>query len=398
MLRTMSGAGQGGARGRGALALMLVTWGCARPGGDLEPPAQASVRGAGAPPLATDTAFDLVPSSSGAVLGWAPSGAGVLRVTRFDAEGRAQPFASAAAAVELRDIGARAADMAVSAGSEGVAVAWSETVASARRLRAAWVSPNGSSRSFELGEAAPLEVTRGALALAGREGGALLLARGAAALCASPSDGTCSEFRFFQIHPDAALPTGLSLTVPSPCEARSAQLVAPRTSAGAAANGRFDYAICSGVGPARALTVFSIQPNPAYAAAEEVFAGCTPLGAGRFAGDAVFVARCGSGRRMATVPAEGGEIGVQDLDERGLVCGAHGPTLRLGRTWLRPGEPLGDLELLLNDDIAPHGARAVWAGSVLLVARLEEGHLRLTRHACRGSSLVELQEAADAGI
>jgi hypothetical protein len=378
--------------------LLLATWGCARPGGDLDPPAQVSVRRAGAPTLATDTAFDLVPSSGGAVLGWAPSEGGVLRVTRFDAEGRAQPFASAAAAVELRGIGARAADLAVSAGSEGVALAWSETVDSARRLRAAWVSPNGSSRSFELGDAAPLELARGALALAGREAGALLLARGADTLCARPSDGSCSELRFFQIRPDAALPTGLSLTVPSPCEARSAQLVAPRPSDAAAANGRFDYAICSGVGPARALTVFSIQPSPAYAAAEELFAGCTPLGAGRFAGDAVFVARCASGRRMATVPADGGQIRVQDLDERGLVCGAHGPLLRLGRTWLRPGEPLGDLELLLNDDLAPPGARAVWAGSALLVARLEEGALRLTRHGCRGSSLVELEGVSDAGI
>jgi hypothetical protein len=392
----MSGLGQRGARVRVAVWLLLTSWGCARSGGELDPPAQVSARRTRASALATDTAFDLVPSNGGAVLAWAPGAGGVLRVTRFDAEGRAQPFASAAAALELSGVGEQAADMTASVAGDGVALAWSERMASGRRLRAAWVSPDGSSRSFELGGASPLGSIRGALALAGREDDALLLARGAEAPCTSSSDGACSEFRFFQISSDAARATGLSLSVPSPCDARSAQLIAPRPSAGAV--GRLDYAICSGVGPARALTVFSIQPSPAYAAAQEVFSGCTPLGAGRFAGDAVFVARCGSGRRLATVPADGGELAVQELDQRGLVCGAYGPTLRLGRMWLRPGEPLGDLELLLNDDLAPPGARAVWVGSALLVARLDEGELRVTRHACRGSSLVELGGVSDAGI
>jgi len=143
--------------------------------------------------------------------------------------------------------------------------------------------------------------------------------------------------------------------------------------------------------------VFSIQPNPAYAAAEEGLAGCAPLGAGRFGGEATFVGVCGGQRRSVSVPVEGGALVARNLEERGLICNAAGAMLRFGGGWLRPIEPLGRLELLLNDDLAPPGARAVWTGAALLVARALDGRLSLSRYGCRGTQLVQLDALRDAG-
>ncbi|HWO10295.1 MAG TPA: hypothetical protein VNN80_12465, partial [Polyangiaceae bacterium] len=192
-------------------------------------------------------------------------------------------------------------------------------------------------------------------------------------------------------------PTGLSLAVPQPCASQAAQL-APRGGTrglGADEAGPFEYAVCSLAPASSALTIFSIRPSPAYATAREVFAGCTPLGAARFAGDAAFVASCEGERRIARVDRESGALSVESLEPRGLVCGAGGASLRLGSGWLRPSEPLGGLELLLGEDLAPAGSRAIWAGEALLVARwAADGTLALARHACRGAALVELDDAA----
>jgi hypothetical protein len=100
---------------------------------------------------------------------------------------------------------------------------------------------------------------------------------------------------------------------------------------------------------------------------------------------------------MARLDGDGGAAIVESLEPRGLVCGAAGANVRLGAGWLRLTEPLGSLELLLGDDLAPPGTRAVWAGAVLLVARpTAAGVLALTRHACQGTALVELGDAPDA--
>ena len=190
---------------------------------------------------------------------------------------------------------------------------------------------------------------------------------------------------------------GLSLAVPRPCTSHAAQLAPRGGSRGPGADevGPFDYAVCSLAPASSALTIFSIRPSPAYAMAREVFAGCTPLGAARFAGDAAFVASCEGERRIARIDRESGELSVESLEPRGLVCGAAGASLRLGAGWLRPSEPLGGLELLLGEDLAPPGARAIWTGEALLVARwAADGTLALARHACRGAALVELGDAA----
>lgn len=369
------------------LALLLLAGVACERGG---PDAAAGEAAAGEPrALPTATAFDLAPAPDGAVLAWATPDDGGVVLLRLDADGVP---ASGGAPTRVTVAGAAVGDLTLAATAAGVAVAWSEVDASADHagaLRAAWVHPDGSARRFDVGRVfRSADARRGALSLAPRERGALLLARGLAAGCADVRERDCSAFQFYDVGPEAARPTGLALTVPSPCAAHSAQLVAAqRTGAG----GPFEYAICAGPAGATALTVFSIQPSPAYATAEEALAGCEPLGAGRFGGEATFVGACAGQRRGVSVPAAGGALVVRDLDQRGLVCTAGGPVLRFGEGWLRPSEPLGHLELLLNDDLAPPGARAVWTGNALVVAQMRDGRLVTARHGCRGTRWLELE-------
>jgi len=381
-----------------ALALALPGPSCERPS-EVKPP-PAPVEESPSRQLATPTAFDLAPAPDGAVLAWAAAGSARLQWTRFDADG--QPVGGEGAHAQVAGVRAAVADLTLAAIGSDVALAWSEASAASATLRAAWFSSDGAARTFELGATLPAEgASRGALALVGREPGALLLARGLEAPCDDARERACSAFHFFEIAPDAARPTGLSLTVPNPCAAHSAQLVsAQRVTAQRGASGEagpFEYAICAGLAGASALTVFSIQPSPAYAAAEEALAGCAPLGAGRFGGEATFVGTCGGQRRSVSVSVDGGALVARNLDERGLICNSGGALLRFGNGWLRPREPLGRLELLLNDDLAPAGARAVWTGSVLLVAQAGDGRLSLRRYGCRNTQLLELDAPRDAG-
>jgi hypothetical protein len=129
----------------------------------------------------------------------------------------------------------------------------------------------------------------------------------------------------------------------------------------------------------------------------EAFTGCTPLGAARFGGQAAFVATCGEFRRLALVDARTGELGVQDGDERGLICREGSALVRFGSTWLRLVDPLGRLELLLSDDLSPPGSRAVWTGQALVVARAVDTMLVLARYGCLDSSVVQLPVDVDAG-
>jgi hypothetical protein len=374
-----------------SLLFALALHGCERTS-EVAPP-QATSKASRSRQLASATAFDLVPAPGGAVLAWALAG-GRLQWMRFDAE--THPVGEGGALARV-DEGAVVSEVALAAIGADVALAWSEASAGQATLRAAWLASDGAARLFELGASSPPDgASRGALALVGRERGALLLARGGEAPCSDARERSCSAFQFFEIAPDAAKPTGLSLTVPNPCAAHSAQLVSARRGAAGVAS-PFEYAICAGPEGASALTVFSIQPSPAYAAAEEALAGCVPLGAGRFGGEATFVGVCSGQRRSVSVPAEGGALVARSLDERGLVCNAGGARLRFGNGWLRPSEPLGSLELLLNDDLAPAGARAVWTGAGLLVAQASDGRLSLRRYACRHTQLRELDAPPDAG-
>lgn len=392
--------------GRGAsasAASAAVAWafgaglGCSKSDG--APPA-GRAEPSSASRLASATAFDLVPAADGALLAWAQdegaqSEGATIRWRRFDARGR--PSAAAGASLPA---GPGVRDLAAAETEAGAALAWVEGARAGSTVRAGWVDPGGAARAFHLGPGGGPVGSRGGLSLAPQGERALLFARAAEAPCDGSGPAPCAAFRFFLVAAGGARPSGVPLVVPSPCDEQAAQLVtAPgRGAGGSEALGRFDYAVCSRATGRAGLTVFSIQPSPAYAMAEDAFAGCTPLGAGRFAGEGGFVAACGSSRRLASAPGGGESLIVRSLDRRGLVCRNGAAQLAFGSGWLSLNEPLGRLELLLDEDLAPTGARAAWAGAALLVARADDAaKLRVSTYSCRGDVLVESAESVDAG-
>lgn len=384
----------------GALLANTAGHGCAR---DPDSGTRPTLASASSPilSLASPTAFDLTSSPSGAVLGWAGADPGSLYVARFDGDGSRLGEPLSTPGVVLGNV----RDLAISDALGGAALIWVEAAERTATARAAWLTSAGIGRAFELGPAfhgAP-EV-RGNVAVTARGQGALALVRGAGGSCADDPLQACFEFGFFRMAADGASATGIALTVPVPCEGQAAQLIstpdasaagspgvpASPASSGVLAEPRFDYAVCTLSGAEPVLTVFGIQPEREYAAAEQVFEGCTPLGAGRFAGSASFVAACGNDRRMVAAGEGDARMSQRVLNQRGLICDAAGARLKFGQGWLRLVEPMSKLELLLDADLAPPGSSVVWTGRALLVARAEGKTLAVSRYACAGSQLRQL--------
>jgi hypothetical protein len=343
------------------------------------------------PPLASETAFDLAASPSGALLTWIESGTTTVSLARFDAEGVRIGERS------RRDIalgpGAVAFDLSLSDSSAGPVSLWLERDGTGIRGRAAWLEQLGP--AIELGSGWGTSAARGNVAVAARGQGALAVVRGEPKPCVDGSAGSCSELRFYTLEPGGGMAAGLTLAVPDACGVRAIQLVSGP--GGGGEPGRWDYAVCS-TSPQRSIvTVFSIHPERQYALAERAFDGCTPLGAARFAGAASFFALCDGDRRMASAGEPDSPLHLQAVHERGLVCSRNAARLRFGSGWLRLTEPMGGLELVLDVDLAPAGARAVWTGAALLVARVEAAALRIAKYVCSGSELRELANPLTAG-
>ncbi|HEU4579992.1 MAG TPA: hypothetical protein VFS67_17155 [Polyangiaceae bacterium] len=379
----------------GVLLLLLIAGsGCSREHGAAERAAPAAPSNAGTPGAAPvrdvrvllhETAFDLVSSPRGALLAWVAAAPSELHLARFDARGNpadegAWQKASSAVADTARDL--LVADTAA-----GVSAIWREGESGTASAHGLWLTA-GAAQPLDLGQAwGEPSSGRGNLALVSRGAGALALVRGPRESCEDGSQDVCFGFRFYALSGAGAAPTGLGLRVPVPCDARAAQLVAPLPPAGPAQ--RWQYAVCTRSEQAPVLTVFSIEPERSYASARQVFAGCTPLGAAYFAGQPAFVAECQGSRQIARMGSADAPFDIQRLDVRGLVCGPHGARVRLGSAWLGLDQPLDHLELLLDASLTPPGARAVWTGSALLVARAQ-GKLVVDRYACEGSELRQL--------
>jgi hypothetical protein len=335
--------------------------------------------------LLHETTFDLVASAHGALLAWVAAAPSELHVARFDAQGNsADDGAWKTASAALADT---ARDLLVADTATGVSAIWREGESGVAQARGLWLAA-GAAQPLDLGQAwGDAPSGRGNLALVRRGAGALALVRGPRESCEDGSQDVCFGFRFHALSAAGASQTGLGLRVPVPCDARAAQLVAPAPAAGS--EQRWHYAVCTRSEQAPVLTVFSIEPERSYASARQVFAGCTPLGATYFAGQPAFVAECQGSRQLARMVSSDAPFEIQRLDVRGLVCGPHGARVRLGDGWLALDQPLDHLELLLDASLTPPGARAVWTGSVLLVARAA-GKLVLDRFGCEGSQLRQL--------
>jgi hypothetical protein len=375
------------------IVLLAAGAGCSREHGAEKSAAPAASSAVASGPAAVsdvrellhETAFDLVSSPRGALLAWVAAEPSALHVARFDAQGN--PADDGAWKNAGSAVANTARDLLIAESSASVSAIWREGESSTATARGLWLG-TGPAQSLDLGRTwGDAQSGRGNLALVSRGAGALALVRGPREPCEDGSQDACFGFRFYALSAAGASQTGLRLRVPVPCDARAAQLVAPLPAAGP--EQRWQYAVCTRSEQAPVLTVFSIEPDRSYASARQVFAGCTPLGAGYFAGQPAFVAECQGGRQIARMLSADAPLEIQRLDVRGLVCGPHGARVRLGSGWLGLDQPLDHLELLLDSSLSPPGARAVWTGSVLLVARAQ-GKLVLDRYGCEGSELHQL--------
>jgi hypothetical protein len=337
--------------------------------------------------LVAETAFDLTVSERGAVLGWVAAGSKpALHVARFDVQGGAQGKSTE----EL--VGGGVGDLTLADSAAGLSVIWRESTGSpgsAAVARGLWIDSAGDSagggRPLELGAAwGEARAGRGNLALVSRGAGTLALVRGPRESCADGTEEACFGFRFYSVSAGGALETGLGLRVPVPCDARAAQLLSPLLGGG---DQRLHYAVCTRAEQAPVLTVFSIDTERSYASARQVFSGCTPLGASYFGGQPMIVAECQGSRQVARITGADAPLELRSLDVRGLLCGPRGARVRIGGEWLDLQGATDHLELVLDSSLSPAGARAVWTGSVLLVAQVVAGKLALSRYTCSGSEL-----------
>jgi hypothetical protein len=281
------------------------------------------------------------------------------------------------------DMGARTGDVADLAAAwvgERMAVAWIERADGKARARATWAAPNAP--VFELGPAFLGPATaRGNIVVAARRQMALVFSRGVEAPCIDPGKNACYSFDFHELSADRATKTGVPLSVPVPCIDNSTAL--------AVLSSRYHYGVCTDDGKGPVTTVFTITPEPAYARAEQVLAGCEPAGTFVWKNNAWLVAECQGNRRAARIG--GGDEVVEYLDMRAptLECRAGIATIRASTFELALDEPRPRLEALLPTSIAPRGSRALFTGHAVLVASSAGTALRLARYTCTGERLDE---------
>jgi hypothetical protein len=322
--------------------------------------------------LSTPFAFDLVLAPDGAALVWAARD-DRIRAQLLDANG----VRRGAPKVVAQSAGVRE----LSAASR------------AARLGVAWLADHGGDPKVEavLGDAASgtfgptavlddgdaaLRNARGHVAAATAEDGRLLIFyRAKTEPCTDKPALRCAQFGFRELDVGGPRVRGLPLSVPLACDVGLGGYVV--------AGERWYYAVCSQQTGALTTTIFSVQPEPMYASAVDTLAGCTPLGMGRLGADVIFAGRCGSARRGVRFSGVGEEPQALRLDVS-LLCKSDSVLLAAGANsgWShRVAAPADRLELVLPADIAPDGARALWTGHALLVARAVGPQLEL-RRAC----------------
>jgi hypothetical protein len=338
-----------------------------------EASALASVR------LSTPTAFEWVALRDGAALLFAPRDDAAGAIVRRDFTRDARPKSEKPTRLLPPELAqGELTDLAATAVGDALALAWVERERGKARAFGAFVDANHPPRRVELGATfLPPRAARGNVTLVKQGDAALAFARLAETSCVNPHERGCSAFELFTLSPDGAKTVGLPLVVPAPCADHSALL--------AVVGERFHYALCAGSEAEPKTTWFSIQPDPEYARADQVLAGCRPLAAFSWDGAAYLAGDCERGRRFARVPGGDGRIEEGELDSASCDGGKLG--VRLGERRLVFSEPRAGLHAFFGTETLPRGARAVWTGAALLVADAPAARLSLSRFTCEGNVL-----------
>jgi hypothetical protein len=239
----------------------------------------------------------------------------------------------------------------------------------------------GSPRRFELGPGFPApSESRGNSALSATVQSVSALVRGVEESCVDPTDAACYGFRFHRFETDQEPSTRVSLSVPVPCEDHAAQLVYTQK--------RWHYAVCTTNSGRPVQTVFTIQPQPEYASARELFPDCVPLGTFRNGNSAALIAQCGSARQIAWLGSGDEAVSEESFVPEAPRCAEGVVRLKVGSQFVDLTEPLSDLQTLLPSSLAEPRDQAVWTGRALVVARHSATELFIARFVCAGAELV----------
>jgi hypothetical protein len=364
------------------LVLASLLCGCAKRATPAAPSVAASAPPAVSAPnvgrLGTPSGFELTSAASGATLVWAPFDHkdGSLRKVELDASGA---FAgTASAALEPGAVTGEATDLTAAWVNQRLALAWVERDGAKARVRAAWAG--AAQAPFELGPAwSGPRTARGNVAIAARAERALIFARGDEAVCVDPNRHGCFGFGFHELSAERAEKSGLPMSVPVPCADNSVELAVVRA--------RFHYGVCTDTGERPVTTMFTIERDPDYARADPLLEGCKPAGTFLWHEAAWLVAECEGGRRAVRLGARDEAPEYLDLHALRLECRGGAASIRAPSLDLLLDEPRAALGALLPIELAPAGARAVWAGRALVVATSFADHVQLASYACDGDKL-----------
>lgn len=328
--------------------------------------------------LGTPTGFELTASAAGATLVWSPvkRESGALRKVELDAGGR---FAGpASVAVDASAVSGDISDLTATWVKERLALAWVEREGAKARVRAAWAGSGAA--PFELGPAwSGPRTARGNVVIAARDDRALIFARGDQAACIDAGRHGCFTFEFHELTSGGLEKSGLPMSVPVPCADNSTEL--------AVVGRRFHYGVCTDTGERPVTTMFTIERDPDYARADPLLEGCTPAGTFVWQGAAWLIAECENGRRAVRLGARDEPAEYLDLHALRLECKHGAATIRAPSLDLLLDEPRSALAPLLPPNLAPPGARAVWAGRALVVGTTLADRVRLARYTCAGDAL-----------
>lgn len=375
---------------RFALLLFLLpgALGCTKEGNSPQDHASPSSVAAARPPealvtrtLASPSAFDLVPTPFGASLAWVAGDRAQRELFVLDLGRRGEPGRKAFALTSVSSTGAEVSDLSYAFVTLDRAMVWVERLDDEPRAVAAFRSESGETKSFDLGVAhrAP-PMARGNVALGVRRDGLVVFLRGKPERCVTTSETDCHGFRFHRFDGEQESSTSTTLSVPVPCDEAAARLVDTSP--------RWHYAVCTEVDGGPVLTVFSIQPDPEYASAEQFLHGCRPLGTVVTEERGAIIARCRTEHKLLHLFASDHDPHVELLRPSEPRCVDGRLRLRAGSWEVDTSKLRGDLRLLLPRDVAPADARAAWAGESLVIASAKGGELWLRRLRCDGQKLL----------
>ncbi len=330
-----------------------------------------------APPLrrrvAGHVAFDLVLQREGALLIYADKRGRVVSQP-LDAGGRAVGTERTVA----KKVGT-VLELAVEATGSNLAIGWVSDTGDGARARLVRGAASGSFDDvLDFGTVdGRAREQRGLAAVTRTQNGEVLfMHRGEDRPCEDGDDANCGSFHMRRVKDRSATPRG-ELSVPSECGITALRVIGDR----------WQYGVCSAASGEPVTRMFTIHFPTSYAHVTSVLPGCRGLGSIVIGQTLWVIGKCGDKRRAVRLGAGEGSSTV-DVSDLKLDCTQSLPVLKSRELTLPLREPRADLAALLPVERSGLGARAVWTGARLLIARVRAGNLEMRRYKCASGVLV----------